>query len=1656
MPGPRRYRVEVWDRQNAERLAIFTTDARIDRRRILGGEEVLSIAASILDDATAELGRGSVLRIQEEGGDGEFQLYRYTGTRRRRGQDGGLTLQLSADALWMDLRQGMLRDVQADGRTLTEFGLVGLTPEEWLTDFILPAYDGDAVNFDVGTVELGHGIDLTFDSTSPLEALRMLEAELQQFGEGGEVQFRLNAAGDTYLVDILARIGSTEGAELRYEKNLRSIERVEEEGAVATRLYARGADGLGLADARWTIAAIAGSAVSFEEDPSPVFEDGVFVGIYLYIPGVGARQITASSEGNGTITLASVAGLSVGDVGWLATDTDGTPLPYLESPSAVAEAGIRVGAVATDIPNVANLLANGDLAEWAGGTPEGWSGLGPPVLAQSTLPIYAKHGGRAAHVTADEAGKGLISDAIPITADETRPYHSILAGVTLVEGRVRMELRHSNGKVYPLQEQAQSVDVGVYTMLRSYPVDAEPLPEGTAQLAIVAHGGPAEFFLDAGMVTRSMGEVRPEFLVGAGAQLLWRHAAAELALQTRPAVEYRIDIVDLFELDPDAFEFDRLQLGDDVRVRDAEFPPATLRVVEIQQDLYDPGATRINVAADALSRPNDPWRHRQRLPRFPRDGTLPRRGPELLSASQEISDEDGLLYVTVQGNAATANVLLFTRQSRSAAWPDEPAHTLDASSGTFPGLEHPIYWMAVPVDADGTEGPAITGGQRPPERDLSHGQALWFERLLEAYVIDPDTGGTTGPLPSATTLRVKAVAGALVQGARLHILGGEVDHTEEFAVADLINKGVRYSDALGEDPINLTKAWPRDGELYEITLTPYPGFEADEVAGTPGTPLELVAEAPGGIPEPYSDAHPATRNFVLEAVAAGGGDVTSVFGRTGAVVAQANDYSFAQIGSKPTTLSGYGITDAVPASRTITAGAGLTGGGDLSANRTIALSAPVSVAHGGTGRDTLGAAGNLLSSNGTSPVTLLGGTNGHFLKRVSNAWTGGLITPSDLAPNPTAGKVLGLVSGPTLEWRDNIADNATLLNGEPGSFYRSLANATDKLIVARIQGDTVEVNKFLRSTGGAPPADPTWEQLAASDIASGTFNIARIPTGTTSSTVALGDHLHAGVYEPVFSTLSVAKGGTGRSTLTANALLAGNGTGIVNLIGGTDGQFLKRASGAWASGNILPGNLAASPEAGKVLGLVSGPTLAWITNNAEDANTLNGQPGSFYRQFSNMTDKLIPAQITGSTTVANLFLRSTGGTPPADPTWAALTAGDIGPGLFGGSGRYDFPNRVFIRDAASDTLANAGALAIKSSSNAPFISWHATDGSRRGFLQMRATDARLFVDDNIPLRLETGGSTRLEINSNNFVAWPGSTGGYFAVNNVANTLTVFQVFNTGNIAFTGEMTGGAVPAARLRPGTFGGSGNYFFPNALRVLDGFGGSFSAAGGIALKGAFAPFLSYHGSDGARFGYLQMTVDRVILNIADAAARIELWTRGSERARITDRLLIGTTANGNAAANGLRAMGDSEFGASVYVTNRLLLNTAIPGNSGLGGLRATGRSEFTDRVDIFDGRKTSARRLKFGIHDFRDGAELLRRLQPRSFQWRGTGEPAIGAVADEVAAVDRRFGDDEGYRTDALLWAAIGGWQDHDLRIESQEQRIIRLETDNAQLRQLLEAA
>ena len=78
--------------------------------------------------------------------------------------------------------------------------------------------------------------------------------------------------------------------------------------------------------------------------------------------------------------------------------------------------------------------------------------------------------------------------------------------------------------------------------------------------------------------------------------------------------------------------------------------------------------------------------------------------------------------------------------------------------------------------------------------------------------------------------------------------------------------------------------------------------------------------------------------------------VTSVFGRTGPVVSQSGDYTFAQIGSTPTTLAGYGITDAIASGGSGSVSdisiTGLAGSGFL--NLRYQSSTPVGIANYGT------------------------------------------------------------------------------------------------------------------------------------------------------------------------------------------------------------------------------------------------------------------------------------------------------------------------------------------------------------------------------------------------------------------------------------------------------------------------------------------------------------------------------------------------------------------------------------------------------------------------------------------------------------------------------------------------------------------------------------
>lgn len=767
------YRLEAWNRTNTSRRAVFAPPLSAVRHRRAGsaGSETLRVTVPGGDSAISSLTGAAVLRLQREGEVADFTLCRVTSKQRAVGADGAEVWEIAADALWMDLRHGRIYQETADGRRSYAFGLVEFTPARWISEVFIPGYEGASITFAAGVIQAAAPVDLNFDSpTTPLAALRRLEE-----ATGYELQFRYSADGLTCYVDLLTRIGQVSGAVIREGKNVGAIEVLEEEEpAIATRVRARGSGLLTLADATWKVATATGTSsarVLAFSGPHPVIEDGAFVALYWYVPGKGPYLITASSATAGTITVNEAAqpALASGDVGWLATTMAGARLDYLESPSARATYGVKLGedAVAEDVPDVTNLLQYGSLTGvYVGGLAPGWTAIGAPVTAETTETKYSMVGGQAMRVTAAADGVGVKHATFTVSADTTRPYTGFRVGLTVAAGKVRMELRGPGGVVYPKAKRPATEGLNVTIQVDVGPVDDAPLPPGTYELAVVAHGGAADWYLDFAMVCMQATAEVPAYVSGQGAQLLWSRAAAALAAQAEPRLEVRVDVPNLYEFDRTRFAHDRIDMGDTLKIWH-RLGRYDLRVLELEEDLVDNAPLRLALARTAARRVDRgaelflPAGGQSRPPALAPPPVATRAA--IIWTKGEV--DAGSAYVSALGNEATATLRLYTKTTRAAAFPSVPTATLAARQGTFPAValatSGALFYRVEAVDGSGVpgdveEGAAARTDGAPPvpraRRELSadrttadvhvHAESKTGERSL-LRLRDSDASGAT-------------------------------------------------------------------------------------------------------------------------------------------------------------------------------------------------------------------------------------------------------------------------------------------------------------------------------------------------------------------------------------------------------------------------------------------------------------------------------------------------------------------------------------------------------------------------------------------------------------------------------------------------------------------------------------------------------------------------------------------------------------------------------------------------------------------------------------------------------------------------------------------------------------------------------------------------
>lgn len=296
---------------------------------------------------------------------------------------------------------------------------------------------------------------------------------------------------------------------------------------------------------------------------------------------------------------------------------------------------------------------------------------------------------------------------------------------------------------------------------------------------------------------------------------------------------------------------------------------------------------------------------------------------------------------------------------------------------------------------------------------------------------------------------------------------------------------------------------------------------------------------------------------------------------------------------------------------------------------------------------------NTITLAGTDASTLnigAGGTLGSAAFTATTAYapaagSSSITTLGTISSGTWQGGVIGVTYGGTgaatkVEAFDNLSPLTTL-----GDLLYH--NGTDNV---RLAGNTSTAKRFLTQTGnGTVSAAPGWNALVDGDIPNSltgkTYNGLNLTAnatgfsiagGTTSKTLTIsnsltiagtdGSTLNIGAggtlgsaaytestaYEPAFTTLSVAKGGTGVATLTG--LVKGNGTGAFSAaVAGTDyvvpsalSSYAPLASPTFTGTPVMP-NLNFNTSGGRITGDFSNGTPASrvsFQTNVANSNTI--------------------------------------------------------------------------------------------------------------------------------------------------------------------------------------------------------------------------------------------------------------------------------------------------------------------------------------------------------------------------------------------------------------------------------------------------------------------
>jgi F5/8 type C domain len=376
---------------------------------------------------------------------------------------------------------------------------------------------------------------------------------------------------------------------------------------------------------------------------------------------------------------------------------------------------------------------------------------------------------------------------------------------------------------------------------------------------------------------------------------------------------------------------------------------------------------------------------------------------------------------------------------------------------------------------------------------------------------------------------------------------------------------------------------------FGTTLKPWASIFLAGTSGTPGTnQFKITGSSTGGL---RTITLPDTSGTVITS-----GNLSAITGLTNS---QISDLSFSKLTGTPTTLSGYGITDALTASAT-------TANVPDSLNKRYVTDAQLTIIGNTSGSNTGDNAANPTYASDYRASNFIAGTN-------------------YLAPNGSAAL---LTSFPTLN--QNTTGNAATVTGfspVSGKVF-SLSNTltlagTDGSTLNIGTGGTLGSNAFT-STAYAPLASPTFTtNITTPLVIGGTTTTSPLTLRSTSGTGTTGADI-------IFQT------GTNGGTEAMRILNSGNvGVGTVAPVSKLNIGVAPIASANYGTLSIGSGAFDGSTS-GKFIGPSSGTSIA--------VNEVSGYTGNLINlQTAGTSNFSVSGGSNGQTILANAYRFYTGG-----------------------------------------------------------------------------------------------------------------------------------------------------------------------------------------------------------------------------------------------------------------------------------------------------------------------------------------------------------------------------------------------------------------------------